>query len=151
MNKYSVKLDLFTIKDARIPSKKYFKNLIQIISNNQQKSIFVSIKCVKKNEMVHLNTFYRNINKETNVLAFPFQGPIVNQELKDFIGDLAICYETVIHESIQEKKPILYHFSHIIIHGILHLIGFNHFNDSSAKKMESLERKILLNLNHNFF
>jgi len=49
MNKYSAKLDLFKNKDTRIPSKKHFKNLVQIISNNQQKSIFVSIKCVKKN------------------------------------------------------------------------------------------------------
>ncbi|CAL4043562.1 Endoribonuclease YbeY [Buchnera aphidicola (Anoecia corni)] len=144
MNKYSAKLDLFKNKDMRIPSKKHFKNLVQIVSNDQQKSIFVSIKCVKKIEMIRLNKLYRNINKETNVLAFPFRGPFVNQEIKNFIGDLAICYETVIQESIQEKKTILYHFSHIIIHGILHLIGFDHLNDSSAKKMESLEQKLLL-------
>ncbi|QCI19457.1 rRNA maturation RNase YbeY [Buchnera aphidicola] len=144
MNKYSVKLDLFKNKDSRIPSKKHFKNLVQIISNIQKKSIFVSIKCVKKIEMIRLNKLYRNINKETNILAFPFKGPIVNQELKNFVGDLAICYETVIQEAIQGNKSILYHFSHIIIHGILHLIGFDHLNNSSAKKMESLERKILL-------
>jgi len=54
--------------------------------------------------MVHLNKLYRNINKETNVLAFPFKGPFVSQELKYFIGDVAICYETVIRESIQKKK-----------------------------------------------
>ncbi len=62
-------------------------------------------------------------------------------------GDIVIAYETVAHESVTEGKPLLHHLAHLTVHGLLHLAGHDHDNDSDAERMEALERRILATLN----
>lgn len=98
-----------------------------------------------------LNKSYRNIDKPTNVLSFP---SLEREEISDFIkgdksqtpiilGDVALAFQTIQAESLKQKKSFDHHLVHLVVHGILHLLGFDHEKDDDAEVMESLEIEIL--------
>ena len=91
-----------------------------------------------------LNAQWRHIDKPTNVLSFPpasgQQGAVTS------LGDIAIAYETTAREAAEEGKPFADHLSHLALHGFLHLLGYDHGNDTAAEEMEALERAILQRL-----
>ena len=96
-----------------------------------------------------LNRNWRGIDKPTNVLSFPalqtsgLRGP---DGAPRMLGDIAIAYETTRREADEEEKPFGHHLSHLVVHGFLHLIGYDHGKDEEAETMEGLERKILSQL-----
>jgi probable rRNA maturation factor len=93
-----------------------------------------------------LNSNWRGIDKPTNVLSFPALQPESAPKPGDaprMLGDIAIAYETTKREADEEGKPFPHHLSHLAIHGFLHLIGYDHENDTDAEEMESLETEIL--------
>ena len=105
------------------------------------KSPQVTIRFVDEEEMRELNYQYRKKNKTTNVLSFPNPMPI---ELKDdYIGDIVICSPVIEAESKIQKKPLIAHYAHMTVHGLLHLTGYDHENDEEAQIMESKEIDIL--------
>lgn len=87
-----------------------------------------------------LNKTWRNIDKPTNVLSFP-------HENEQILGDIAISLETLQKEAIEQSKNLQDHFTHLLIHGILHLLGYDHIEEKDAKEMESLEIELLGALN----
>jgi probable rRNA maturation factor len=89
-----------------------------------------------------LNRQWRGIDKPTNVLSFPASGSATTAML----GDIVIAYETLARESRDEGKEIVHHLSHLVVHGFLHLMGYDHQNDSDADTMEKLETDILARL-----
>lgn len=92
-----------------------------------------------------VNQEWRKIDKPTNVLSFPSVEP--NKLARaPFLGDIIIAYETVKREAEHDAKDFADHFAHLVVHGFLHLIGFDHQTDEDAKKMESLETRILAEL-----
>jgi probable rRNA maturation factor len=95
--------------------------------------------------MRQLNAQWRNIDKPTNVLSFP---PAANGQAGAVksLGDIAIAYETAAQEADVEAKPFADHLSHLAVHGFLHLLGYDHDNESQAEEMERLERAILARL-----
>lgn len=101
----------------------------------------VAIAIIDEATMQALNQTYRQKPKPTNVLSFPSQLPPELQ--KDFWGDIAICAQVVEKEANAQKKSIDAHFAHLVVHGILHLLGFDHENESDANKMENEEVRIL--------
>lgn len=96
-----------------------------------------------------LNKHYRSKDKPTNVLSFP-----MFDKISDIpsgagqvpLGDIIIAFETIKREAIEQNKTLPDHFTHMLIHGFLHLLGYDHMNDKDAKSMESLEIKILKKL-----
>ena len=100
-------------------------------------------------ETVHgLNRQYRGIDKPTNVLSFPIRdGGAAVQGMPALLGDVVLGYETVRAEAEAAGKPLAHHVSHLIIHGVLHLVGYDHETDSDAAEMEPLETAILARLN----
>lgn len=88
-----------------------------------------------------LNRDWRDIDKPTNVLSFPAAEQPAG--LPPMLGDIAIAYETLAREAKEEGKPILHHLAHLVVHGYLHLMGYDHLTDSEAEAMEALERDIL--------
>lgn len=93
-----------------------------------------------------LNRDHRGKNKPTNVLSFPLWDsmsalPCVGEAVP--IGDIVIAFETIKRESIEQGKPLKDHFSHMLIHGFLHLLGYDHIKNEEAEIMEALEIKIL--------
>jgi probable rRNA maturation factor len=101
----------------------------------------VTIRVVDEKESQSLNFEYRGKNKPTNVLSFPFESP---PEIElDLLGDLVICRQVVESEAIEQNKPLLAHWAHMVVHGSLHLLGYDHIEDDEAEEMESLEAEIL--------
>lgn len=96
-----------------------------------------------------LNRDYREKDKPTNVLSFPMwdhMSDIPNNAGAIPLGDIIIAFETIKREAIEQEKALADHFTHMLIHGFLHLLGYDHMNDKDAKAMESLEIKILKEL-----
>jgi probable rRNA maturation factor len=87
-----------------------------------------------------LNKQWRRIDKATNVLSFP------SSKGAPMLGDIVIAYETLARESRDEGKEFSHHLSHLAVHGFLHLMGYDHQNDSEAEAMEELERVIMTRL-----
>jgi probable rRNA maturation factor len=88
-----------------------------------------------------LNRDFRGIDKATNVLSFP--AAPTPPGMPRLIGDIALAYETLVREAENENKPVLHHLAHLVVHGYLHLMGYDHHTDSEAEEMEALEREIL--------
>ena len=104
----------------------------------------VHIKLVGAQESRRLNRDYRGKDKPTNVLSFPFYAP---ENLSDgLLGDLVICVPVLAQEAFLQRKPLAHHWAHILVHGILHLLGFDHMERAQAKQMEKIEVRILKKL-----
>jgi len=92
-----------------------------------------------------VNQEWRGIDKPTNVLSFPAIEP-AKLARAPFLGDIIIAYETVEREARSDGKAFADHYAHLIVHGFLHLLGFDHINEADAERMESLEISILTSL-----
>lgn len=109
----------------------------------------LSIRLVDNEESQQLNYEYRGKDKPTNVLSFPFEVPdalIGNDEIGNLIGDLVISVPVVSTEAREQNKAFDDHFAHMVVHGCLHLLGYDHIKDEEADIMEDLERQILAKL-----
>lgn len=89
-----------------------------------------------------LNRDYRGIDKATNVLSFP-QSAGLDDVAGPLLGDIALAQETVLCEALADGKKPADHLTHLIVHGLLHLLGYDHESDEEAETMEQLERRIL--------
>lgn len=102
----------------------------------------LSIRIVDEAESSELNGHYRSKPYATNILSFP-----VPPELGDkLLGDLAICAQVVQREAAEQHKSIDSHWAHLVVHGVLHLKGYDHEDDADAEQMEALEVRILRSL-----
>ncbi|MEZ8834837.1 rRNA maturation RNase YbeY [Vibrio cyclitrophicus] len=101
----------------------------------------LTVRIVDTQESHQLNHEYRGKDKPTNVLSFPFEAP-PGIEL-DLLGDLIICRQVVEKEAEEQNKPLLAHWAHMVVHGSLHLLGYDHIEDDEAEEMESLETEIM--------
>ena len=104
----------------------------------------ITIRLVGDEESARLNAVYRKKAGPTNVLAFPFEAPPGTES--DLLGDLVICAPVVAREATEQGKPDKAHWAHMVIHGILHLRGYDHETAAGAEQMESLERALLSRL-----
>ena len=128
-------------------------NLIveQIIKDNRflalKKKFSISILFTGDKKINQLNKKFRKINSPTNVLSFPSMP--ANSNRNNFLGNIVISSDTLIKEANNEKKIEEDHLIHLFIHGVLHLLGYDHETSYDAKIMETLEIKILKSLNIN--
>ncbi len=108
----------------------------------------VVIRLVDEAESRELNHQYRGKNKSTNVLSFPMELPDELAATVDeiMLGDLVICAPVVAREAAEQNKPLHAHWAHMVIHGMLHLQGYDHIADDEAAEMEGLEIKLLQQL-----
>jgi probable rRNA maturation factor len=93
-----------------------------------------------------LNAQWRGKDKATNVLSFPAFQVEPGDALPPMLGDIALAFETVTAEADLESKPFEHHLTHLVVHGFLHLLGYDHETDDEAEVMEDLERRILARL-----
>lgn len=107
------------------------------------------IRIVNRDEIRELNAKYRKQDKPTNVLSFPADLPFEIQQDLHMLGDIIICSEVIQAEAEEQGKPCEAHWAHMIVHGTLHLLGYDHITDEDAKNMESLEINILNKLGFN--
>ena len=95
-----------------------------------------------------LNGAYRGKDQPTNILSFPFEAPagIEDAEARDYLGDIALACETVLREADEMGIPPSHHLQHLIVHGLLHLLGHDHVEDDEAERMEAIETEVLRGL-----
>ena len=138
----TVDLQLAVADEHGVPHEDTISNWLQaLFSRTGLTPGGICIRVVDSEEMQMFNLNYRNKDRPTNVLAFPFE-PISGLET-DHLGDIVICMPVVVSESKQQDKPVIVHFAHMVIHGTLHLYGYDHQDDPEAQEMEGLERTIL--------
>lgn len=117
-------------------------NTVSDISRDQAE---LTVRIVESDESQQLNNDYRGKDKSTNVLSFPFQNP--PGITLPLLGDLVICKQVVEKEAIEQNKDLNMHWAHMLIHGTLHLLGYDHIIEEQALEMESLETKLLISFN----
>ncbi len=104
----------------------------------------VSIALVSDDQICALNRDFRGKDQPTNVLSFPAADiPVASVHSVQFLGDIAIAYDITKLEASHEGKLFAHHASHLVVHGVLHLLDFDHDRDESAERMEEAERTIL--------
>lgn len=116
------------------------------LATKQREHAEVVVRLVGEQESAELNEAYRQKKGPTNVLSFPFERPEglpVDALLNDTLGDLVICAPVVLSEAADQGKTPLTHWAHMVIHGCLHLQGYDHVNAKDAQVMEALEIKLL--------
>ncbi|WP_434341564.1 rRNA maturation RNase YbeY [Motilimonas cestriensis] len=104
----------------------------------------LTVRIVDNEESQRLNCDYRGKDKPTNVLSFPFEAP-PGIELP-LLGDLVVCKQVVEQEAQEQNKPLMAHWAHMLVHGSLHLLGYDHIEDDEAEEMEGLETQIMQQL-----
>jgi probable rRNA maturation factor len=104
-------------------------------------TVGVVVRLVDEEESRALNRTYRCQDRPTNVLSFPFEAP--PHVPSHHLGDLVICAPVVEREAREQGKSVAAHWAHLVVHGLLHLLGHDHQNDEEAGRMEALETRIL--------
>lgn len=124
-----------------------FNNIVDVLKYkiSKNKKIELSVTLTNDNNIKILNKEYRDIDKPTNVLSFPLYEKefLKVLEIENYLplGDIVLSFDTVERESV--SVPFEEHLIHLIVHSILHLLGFNHVNDDDAKEMEKIEVDVL--------
>jgi probable rRNA maturation factor len=137
-----------------LPAKERFQEWVELVLQGNDKNsgkdsdreTELSIRLVDENESQTLNHDYRGKDYPTNVLSFPMdipEGIPVN-----LLGDLVICAPVVIKEAQEQNKTEEAHWAHLVIHGTLHLLGYDHIDDAQAEQMESLEIQLIQSLGY---
>ncbi len=156
MNARLIKLSLqaayrspdLTVKRAAVL--KYIAQTLTAIGFNQ--ACDISIRLIDTAESHELNFYYRQKDKPTNVLSFASELPdeIVQMLDQKPLGDLAICIPVVLQEAAEQHKTAEAHFAHMVVHGTLHLMGYDHeLGEQEAHAMEAIEIEVLQRLGFN--
>lgn len=124
------------------PDEDSIKRWVSAAIRDERDECELSIRIVDEQESADFNQRYRGKSGATNVLSFPFDA--VTPEPLPILGDLVICAPVLVREAAEQQKTITAHWAHIVIHGVLHLLGYDHIEDQDAEQMESLETAIML-------
>lgn len=153
MTKGPVHLDVavsYALPRAGLPAAASFRKWVKAAVDGAGRRFDseVAIRLVDAAEGQAMNLQYRNKDYATNVLSFPAEMPEGLPEDFDFpqLGDLAICAPVVAREAAEQGKALNDHYAHLTVHGVLHLLGFDHIEEEEAEEMEALERVILASL-----
>ena len=132
---------------GEVPGHSAFSQWIQSVLADSG-SVGLTIRVVDEAESKALNLQYRGKAYPTNVLAFPADLPpqVIDELETPPLGDIVICAGVVASEATNQNKPIRSHWAHLAVHGVLHLLGFDHQDDDQATVMESLEVRYLAEL-----
>jgi probable rRNA maturation factor len=130
-----------TTASAGLPTEAEFRRWVEAALPRNHDPAELVIRIVDEAESGRLNRDYRGKEGPTNVLSFPFEAP-PGIELP-LLGDLVICVQVVLREAAEQDKDSRAHWAHMVVHGVLHLLGYDHQDDAQAQRMEGLERDIL--------
>ncbi len=133
--------------NATLPSEAQLKRWVLVALGDEFGAIELVIRIVEQAESAALNDTYRNKKAPTNVLSFPFETPKGITPLP-LLGDLVICATVVACEAEEQHKALHAHWAHMVMHGVLHLRGYDHIEDDDAAAMEKLEIELLASLGY---
>jgi len=142
-------IDIQNATDKQLPiTEMELTELASLALRAGQEDAELTIRIVSPDEMIYLNNTYRKQNKTTNVLSFPSVLPETIELECPLLGDIIICPEVLATESEQFQKSLKEHWSLIVIHGVLHLLGYDHIKDDESFIMQALEVKLLAKLGY---
>ena len=142
-------IDIQNVSKERLPLKQdEIRKLAALALRDYQPKAELTVRLVDTEEMIALNHHYRHHNKLTNVLAFPSSLPESIELTYPFLGDIIICPRVMRDESRELKKTLKAHWSLILIHGVLHLLGYDHINSNDARLMQAIEIRLLAELGY---
>ncbi|WP_309109550.1 rRNA maturation RNase YbeY [Pseudomonas sp. Q2-TVG4-2] len=142
-----IELDVQCASNDAVPDETDLRRWCELALRQRSADSELTIRLVDEAEGRELNRTWRQKDYATNVLSFPADVP---DELLDIplLGDLVICVPVVEREAAEQGKAPQAHWAHLVIHGCLHLLGYDHIDDDEAEEMESLERQLLAELGH---
>ncbi len=135
-----------TADASQLPSDEQFEIWVEAALQQRMGEAELSVRIVDEDESQALTLQYRGKNKPTNVLSFPCELPD-GVELP-LLGDLVICAQVVAKEALEQGKLLHAHWAHMVVHGTLHLLGYDHIEDGEAEEMEAIEIQVLLELGY---
>ena len=148
MTKGPIRLDVtinYAVPRIGIPAAMSFRKWVAAALANRIREADLAIRIVGTKEGRALNRHYRGKDYATNVLSFPAELPegLPKDVKMPLLGDLVLCAPVVAREAKEQKKPLAAHYAHLTVHGVLHLLGWDHDDEREAECMEQLEREIL--------
>jgi probable rRNA maturation factor len=136
----------YAVARRSVPAAASFRRWVEVALKDarHRKPAELSIRIVGAREGRGLNHRYRGRDYATNVLSFPAELPRGIES--PLLGDIVICAPVVVREARAQRKPIRDHYAHLTMHGVLHLLGFDHQNERDAARMEALETRVLASI-----
>lgn len=144
MKSVNIDLQIVCENETGLPTLEQLEKWAIAAIQPELQDLDMTIRIVDEAESHELNLTYRGKDKPTNVLSFPFESP-PEVELP-LLGDLIICRQVVEQEAKDQEKPLMAHWAHMVVHGSLHLLGYDHIEDDEAEEMEALETEIMQGL-----
>jgi probable rRNA maturation factor len=142
-----IDLDLQIVAEASdLPSEADILRWVAAAVGDAMAEAQLTVRITDEAEIRELNATYRGKDYATNVLSFPFEAPPgVDLPL---LGDIVVCAAVVAREAAEQEKPLQAHWAHMVIHGTLHLLGYDHIEEADAEEMEGLEIALLADLGY---
>jgi probable rRNA maturation factor len=145
MSQYHIDIQI-ACKNTLPYNKSQIKKIIRkTLESIPQKPCELTLRLVEPTEITLLNKSYRQKDKATNVLAFPSSFPSHVPLEVPFLGDIIVCPAVLETEASEQQIALEAHWTHILIHGVLHLLGYDHIEETDAKAMQALEIQLLAN------
>nr|WP_314170413.1 rRNA maturation RNase YbeY [uncultured Aggregatibacter sp.] len=144
MGKMIIDLQIACEQETGLPTAEQIEQWATAAVQPQSDEVEMTVRIVDEAESHELNLNYRGKDRPTNVLSFPFECP--DEVELPLLGDLVICRQVVEREAQEQEKPLMAHWAHMVVHGSLHLLGYDHIEDDEAEEMESLETQIMTGL-----
>ena len=144
MGKMIIDLQIACEQESGLPTAAQIEQWATAAVQPQSDEVEMTVRIVDEAESHALNLNYRGKDRPTNVLSFPFECP--DEVELPLLGDLVICRQVVEREAQEQEKPLMAHWAHMVVHGSLHLLGYDHIEDDEAEEMESLETQIMTEL-----
>ena len=141
MGKMIIDLQIACEQESGLPTAEQIEQWATAAVQPQSDEVEMTVRIVDEAESHALNLNYRGKDRPTNVLSFPFECP--DEVELPLLGDLVICRQVVEREAQEQDKPLMAHWAHMVVHGSLHLLGYDHIEDDEAEEMESLETQIM--------
>lgn len=141
MSKIVLDLQIACQVSNTLPDNAQFQCWVEAVISRFHVQSEITVRLVDEAESRQLNLRYRGKDYATNVLSFPFEAP--PGITLPLLGDLVICRQVVEREAAEQHKALSAHWAHMIIHGCLHLLGYDHIADDEAEIMETLETQIM--------
>ncbi len=144
MKNVIIDLQIATENSADLPTEQQIQQWANAAVRAENVEPEITVRIVDEAESHQLNLTYRGKDKPTNVLSFPFECP--DEVALPLLGDLVICRQVVEREAQEQGKLLTAHWAHMVVHGSLHLLGYDHIEEDEAEEMESLESQIMRSL-----
>ncbi len=142
MNPSPTTIDIQYATECEAPAREQFELWINSALSILHEAVSeLTVRIVDRSEMTELNQQFRQKNGATNVLSFPYSSPLPGDN--GLMGDIIICQPVAVAEAEEQGKPLQAHWAHLTLHGLLHILGYDHQTDEEAETMESKEIEIM--------